>query len=136
MYMFNVLNFIYLFCFSLGLHCCMWAFSVVALSKELLSSCSGQASYCSGFSCRTNPASRHTVSIVAACGLWTTGSVVVMHNLSCPTHTWNLSRPRIEPMSVQWQVHSYPLYHWWSSSYRIFKYSCLSLYTWSPRTGE
>ena len=41
---------IYLILTVLGLHCCM-GFSLVAANGGLLSSCSTQGSYCSGFSC-------------------------------------------------------------------------------------
>ena len=77
----------------------------------LLFSGSVQASRCSGVSCCRARALRAQVSVGVAPGLWSTGSVVVAHRLSCsevcgvfPDQEWN-------PCLLHWQVDSLPLSH-------------------------
>ena len=77
----------------------------------LLFSCSAQASHCSGFSCCGAWALRARASVSVAPRLWSTGSVVVAHRLSCskvcgifPDQEWN-------PCLLHWQVDSLPLSH-------------------------
>ena len=53
------------------------------LQCEVFSSCRVQASHCSGFSRRGAQARGPTGSVAAAPGLWSTGSEVVVHGLSC-----------------------------------------------------
>ena len=64
---------IYLFLAALGLCCCARAFS----------SCGERASHCSGFSCCRARALGTRASGVVARGLWSAGSEVVVHGLSC-----------------------------------------------------
>ena len=45
--------------------------------------CGAWASPCGGFSCCGAQALCAWASVVAACGLWSKGSVVVAHGLSC-----------------------------------------------------
>ena len=82
---------------ALVLHCCMWPFCSCG-KWRLLSSCSAQASHCRGFSC-------------CGSGLWSAGSVVAAHRLSCSTacgifpHQWS------NPCPLHWQANSQPLDH-------------------------
>ena len=62
----------------LGLCCCTWAFSSCS-GQGLLSSCSMWAFHCAGFSCGA-----HAGFSRCASWLWSMGSVVVAHRLSCP----------------------------------------------------
>ena len=80
----NTKNFYWFFFFSspflavLGLCCCTWAFSSCS-GQGLLSSCSMWAFHCAGFSCGA-----HAGFSRCASWLWSMGSVVVAHRLSCP----------------------------------------------------
>ena len=53
--------------------------------ERRLSSCGARASHCSGFSCCGAQALGTRASVVVAWGLESTGSVVVVHGLSCST---------------------------------------------------
>ena len=52
--------------------------------QGLLSSCGAQASHCGGFSCCGALVLGSQASVFAAPGLQSSGSVVVVHGLSCP----------------------------------------------------
>ena len=74
----------------------------------ILSSCGASASHCSGFSCcrawalgvRTSAVAACGLKIAAACGLQSTGSVVVAHRLTCPAACGILvPPPGMEPAS-------------------------------------
>ena len=65
-----------------------WVFAVCEVFSSctqwgLLSSFSSQASHRGGFSCGERGLQGPPVSVVAVCGLQSTGSVVVAHELSC-----------------------------------------------------
>ena len=65
-----------------------------------------QASHCSGFPCRG----------AQALGVWTsslqhTGSVAVVHGLSCSTECGIFLHQGLNTCALHWQVDSYPLHH-------------------------
>ena len=62
-----------------------------------LSSCSAQASHFGGFSCWGAQALGCAGSVVEARGLWSTGSIVAAHRLSC---MWEFPGSGIEPMCL------------------------------------
>ena len=98
---FNIYTLLYLFSIylvlaSLGLGCCMWA---VSCGREwgLLSSCSAQASHCSGFSsCRAR-------------ALDTRASIVVVHGLSCSVACEIFPGQGLNLCLLLWQVDSQSL---------------------------
>ena len=51
------------------------------------------------------------VSVVAAHGLWSAGSVVVTHGLSCSAECGIFPDQGSNSRHLDWQVDSYPLYH-------------------------
>ena len=75
-YIYINLFFIYFSLAVLGLRCCVRA-----------SRCGSRASHCGGFSCRGAWALGTWALVVVARGLWSTGSVVVAHGLSCSAST-------------------------------------------------
>ena len=88
--------FIYLFW---ALHCCE-GFSLVAVCRGILSSCSGWASYCCGFSC------------CGALGLQgTQASVVLAYRLSCSVACGIFPNQGLNLCLLQWWVGSLPLSH-------------------------
>ena len=93
------LKIIYLFVAVLGLCSCVWAFTSFG-KLGLLSSCGVPASHCSGCSCCWAQAPGHVGSVAGTHRLQSKGSVVVVHELSCPGSMWNLPRPGIELMSL------------------------------------
>ena len=50
-------------------------------------------------------------SAVAACGVWTTGSAVVVQGLNCSALCYVFLDQGLNPCSLHWQVDSYPLHH-------------------------
>ena len=72
----------YLFLAALGLCCCVRAFFSCG-EQGLLSSCGAQASSCGAFSCCRVWALGCQTPVVVASELQSTGSVVVLHGLSC-----------------------------------------------------
>ena len=84
---------------ALGFHCCA-AFLYVGRAGATLH-CGAWASHCSGFSCCGAQARALGVqtSVVVACGLWSTGSVAVVHEgLVAPLHvgsSWTRDRTRV-----------------------------------------
>ena len=74
-------EFIYLFLAALGLHCCAWAFPLVAASAGY-SCCGARASHCGGFSCCGARALGLWASVVVACGLSSCGSRALERRLS------------------------------------------------------
>ena len=84
-FFFLISFFLYIFLAALDPRCCAQAFS--SCGKWLLSSCSAQASHCSGFSCC---GARALDSLgFSSCGAW-----------AQPLHsTWDLPGPGIEPVS-------------------------------------
>ena len=81
----------YLFIF--GLHCCMWAFSTCS-KQGILSHCGARASHCSGFSCCGARALGHS------------GSVVVVHGLSCSKACGIFLAQGSNPSPLYWQTDS------------------------------
>ena len=82
----------YLFLTALGFHCCTWAFSSCQEHGATLSTV--HALHCCGFSFAEHPA-----SAVAAHRFWSSGSVVMMHRVSCLAACVILvPGPEIEPM--------------------------------------
>ena len=85
--------------------------------QGLLSSWGARASHCGGFSCcgaqALGPAGlsswRHVSSVVEEHGLKSTGSVVVVHRLSCPTACGIFLDQGSNPCLLCWQVDSFPL---------------------------
>ena len=78
--------------------CCARTFSSCG-EQRLLSSCGVRASHCSGFSC---------------CGAWVlgpTGSVVVVHGLSCSEARGIFPNQGSNPCPLYWEADSYPLHH-------------------------
>ena len=73
---------IYWFLASLGLCCCMRAFSSSG-KRGLLSSCGMRAFHCGGVSCCGVQTLRTQASVVAAHRLYSAGSVIVLDWLSC-----------------------------------------------------
>ena len=67
--------------------------------RGLLSGCRVRASRGSGFSCCRAQALGARASVVVVPGLWSTGSVVVVHRFSLPLGIWNLPRSGIKSMS-------------------------------------
>ena len=86
----------------------------VSLLWELFSSCSGQASHCGGFSgCRAWTLGAG-MSVVVACGLsshrlWSTGSLVLAHWLSCFTACGIFPDWGLNPRLLHWQADSLSL---------------------------
>ena len=68
--------------------------------------CSAEASYCSIFPHRRAQALSTWASVVVGCGLTSFGTRA---QLICSL--WTLPGPGIEPMSLLWQMDSYPLCH-------------------------
>ena len=101
-------NCIYLFIAVLGLHCCV-GFSPVQRAGGLRSSCSAKVSHCGGFPCGAQ-AWWHLGSVVAVPGLQRTGSIVVVHGLSCFMATRDLPSKEIKPISPA--LAGGFLYHW------------------------
>ena len=68
-------------------------------------------SHCGGFSCCEAQALGTWASAVAAHGLQSTGSVVVMNRLSCSLACGLLLEQILNPCPVHWQADSQPLDH-------------------------
>ena len=90
----------------LGLYCCT-GFCLVAVNRGY-SSCGVRASHWCGFSCCRAPALGH---LGFGCGLLTqgTGSVVVVHGLSCSAACGSFPDQGPNPHHLHWQVDSLPL---------------------------
>ena len=71
----------YLFTFGCAGSLLLWRLFSSWSERGLLSSCVAWASYCGGFSCCGARAPDARTSVVAAPGLWSTGSIVVEHRL-------------------------------------------------------
>ena len=110
--------FSYLFLAALGLCCCMQALSSCR-EQELLRDCSAQASLCSGFSCCEARAPGHAQpSVAVAPGLSSrgslapdTGSIVVVHRISCSTASGIFLDQGSNPCLLHRQMDSLPLSH-------------------------
>ena len=75
-----------------------------------LSSCGAWASQCSGFSCGAR-AVGHVDSVVATCWLQSTGSIVVLHGLSCAKACGIFPEQGSNLYLLHWQVDSSLLSH-------------------------
>ena len=80
--------------------------SLVVVSVRVLSSCSARTSYCGGFSCFRALAEGQVGSVVATRGLYSTSSVVVVHELSCPMVCGIFPNQGSNPCPLHWQAKS------------------------------
>ena len=79
--------------------------------QGLLSSCSAQASRHGGFfHCRAQALGHAGLSSVLR-GVWSTGSIVVAHGLSCSVACEIFLDQRLNPGLLLWQADSLPLSH-------------------------
>ena len=88
----------------------------------LLFSCGAWASLSGGFSCCGAQALGRVGSVVAARGLWSSGSVVVAHRLSCSVGCRIFLDQGSNLCLLHWQADSYPLHHQGSPSRILFSY--------------
>ena len=72
---------------------------------------SAWASHCGGFSCCGEQVLGSWVSVVAARGLWSAGSVVVVHGLSCSVLCRIIPYEGLNPCPLHWQLDSQPVDH-------------------------
>ena len=96
----------------------LWGLFFSCSRQGLLSSCSIQASHCSGFSCcgaqvlgSTGFNCCHMGSVVAVPGLESTGSIVVVHWLSCSAACGFFPDQGSNPCLLHWQADSLLLSH-------------------------
>ena len=102
---------------ALGLHCCARAFSscgewgllFVAVRRLLIAVASLVVEH--GLQARRLQQLWHVGSVVVARGLQSTGSVVVVHELSCSTTCGIFADQGSNPCALHWQVDSQPLRH-------------------------
>ena len=117
----------YLLLSVLGLRCLL-GFSLVAESQGLLFSCNLQASHCSALLQSMGSRAHelcylwHTCSIVAAPRLQSTGSIVVVHQLSCSTSCGIFLDQGSNPCVLPWQTDSLPLSHQRRPGFSFLKY--------------
>ena len=98
-------------CFFIIYFLNFWLHWVSIAAQGLLCSCSARPSHCSGFSCCRAHGQGLRASVVAACGLWSTGSVAVAYRLCCSTACEIFLDQGSNPCPLHWQVGSYPLCH-------------------------
>ena len=115
--------FIYLFLAVLGRHCCSWAFSscgkwglLFFVVRRLLTAVASLVVEQRLQACGLQQL-WHVGSVVVACNLQSTGSVVVAHGLSCSTACWIFSDQGLNPCPSHWQADSQPLCHQESPSH-------------------
>ena len=98
-----------------ALYFCLFILYLVVLGLRChtpaLSSCGAQASHCSGFSCCGARALGAWASVTAVPGLWSPGSVAVMHGLCCSVACGILLAQALNPCPLCWQVNS--LWFFW-----------------------
>ena len=82
--------------------------------------CGARTSHCGGFSCCRTRALGAWASVVVARGLWSVGSVVVAHGLSCSVACGIFPDQGSNPCPLHWQADSQPLRHQ-GSPINIFK---------------
>ena len=116
-------KFIYLFLAALGLHCYARAFSSCG-QRGATPHCGVRASHCGGFSCCGAQALGTWASVVVACRLQSTGSVVVAHRLSCSTACGIFLEQGSNPCHLHWQADSQPLRHQGSPVYYYYFFLC------------
>ena len=73
--------------------------------------CGARASHCGGFSCCGARALGVQASVVVALGLWSAGSVVVAHGISCSTACGIFPDQGLNPCPLHWKAKSQPLDH-------------------------
>ena len=95
----------HLFLSILGLHCCS-GFSPGAVSQGY--SLGAWTSHCGGFSCCGTRAPGHMGSAVVASGLQSTGSMVVVHSLSCSMVCRIFLGQGSNLCLLPWQLDSWP----------------------------
>ena len=104
------LLFTYVFLVALGLCCCAQAFTSCGEQGRLTS---GAALPCVVAEHRLQAHRlqqlQHAGSVVAAPGLQSTGSIVVVHGLSCSATCGIFLYPRMNPRLLHWQANSLPL---------------------------
>ena len=103
-----------------GLRCFAWPSLVVASRGYSVFRCGSQASHCSGFSCCRAQAPGTWASVVAVLGLgscgsnlrlWSEGSVIVEHGLSCSAACGIFSDQGLNSCPLLWEADSYPPRH-------------------------
>ena len=99
-----------LFMAVLSLCCCMWAFSSYG-KWRLLSSCCVRASHCNNSSYWGTQAPGCVGSVVVACGLLSTGSVVVTNGLSCSMACGIFPDQGLNPCPLHCQAESLNTYY-------------------------
>ena len=104
-FIFIYLNTFYLFMAVLGLRFCARAFSSCGKWGPLFIAVRG-ASHCSGFSCCGAPVLVAQASVVVACGLYSTGSVVVAHGLNYSEARGIFPDQGSNPCPLHWQADS------------------------------
>ena len=105
--------FIYWFLAVLGLHCCM-GFYLVAGSGDY-----SLVAVCSLLIVVNSPVTKHRLqgtwaSVVVAPGSQSTGSIGVVHGLSCSVACVIFPDQGSNPCLLHWQTNSLPLSHWGS----------------------
>ena len=118
--LFLIFFFNYLFLTVLGPHCCV-GFSLQLREQGLLSSCGGWASQCGSFSSCTAWTLGCVGSVVATCGLQSTGSVFVAHGLSRSAACRIFLDQGLKPCLLQWQADSSPLSHQGRPYFQFFE---------------
>ena len=99
------INYLFLFLAVLGLRCCAWAFSSCGEQGLLFVAVRGLLIAVASL------VAEHGLQVPGLQQLWHMGSVVVAHGLSCSVACGGLPGPGLKPMSLHWQVDSYPLCH-------------------------
>ena len=121
-------TFIYLFLAVLGLHLLLRVFfPPLVVESGATSNCSAWASHPGGFSgARRFQWLQHRGSVVAAPGLYSAGSVVGAHRLSCSVACGIFLDQGFNPCLLHWQADSLPLSHQGSLPRQTFKEVCCS----------
>ena len=105
--------FSFMYCINFGCAVSLLLYMAFSSCSEqgLLSSCSAWASQCCGFPCCEAHVLGTCVSVVAALGLWSLGSVVVAHRLRYPAPYGIFLDRGLNLCPLHWQVNSLPLDH-------------------------
>ena len=111
-------GFIYFGCAGSSLLC---GFSPSCSEQGLLSGCAVRASHGCDFSCCGAQALGKRPSVVVACGLQSTGSVVVANGLSCPESCGVFLDQGLNLCLLYWRADSLPLSHQGSPDQQILE---------------
>ena len=111
----------------LSCHCCMGFFSGHG-QQGLLSHCSVQAPLCSGASCCRAQAPGRAGFRSCSSRLQSTGSVVVVHRLSCSAPCGIFPDQGWSSCLLRWQEDASPLSHWGRPYYCVLDCFLVSLY--------